>query len=129
MSYFSFHSGISWMGVSKSNYWFGNCSLIGVVMYLIFGLINWESLNRNTNWSVILLFGAAVSMGSQMESTGAALWVAENIMEVLKGITPNIEILRWFVAVFLTGILTNFVSNAAAVAVNAPIVLNMGGAL
>ena len=41
--------------------------------------------------------------------------------------TPNIEILRWFVAVFLTGILTNFVSNAAAVAINAPIVLNMGG--
>lgn len=105
----------------------GIVALIGVVLYLIFGLINWESLNRNTNWGVILLFGAAVSMGSQMESTGAALWVAENIIEVLKGITPNIEILRWFVAVFLTGILTNFVSNAAAVAVNAPIVLNMGG--
>lgn len=105
----------------------GIVALIGVVLYLIFGLISWDSLNRNTNWGVILLFGAAVSMGSQMENTGAALWVAENIIESLQRVTPNLEVLRWFVAVFLTGILTNFVSNAAAVAVNAPIVLNMGG--
>ena len=105
----------------------GIVALIGVVLYLVFGLINWDDLNRNTNWGVILLFGAAISMGSQMENTGAALWIAENIIESLQKITPNIEIIRWFVAVFLTGLLTNFVSNAAAVAVNAPIVLNMGG--
>ena len=105
----------------------GIVALIGVVLYLLFGLINWESLNRNTNWGVILLFGAAISMGIQMKDTGAALWVAENAIAFLEKITPNIELLRWFVSVFLTGILTNLLSNAATVAVIGPIVLNMGG--
>ena len=105
----------------------GIVALIGVVLYLLFGLINWEDLNRNTNWGVILLFGAAISMGLQMKDTGAALWVAENAISALERITPNIDIIRWFISVFLTGILTNLLSNAATVAVIGPIVLNMGG--
>ncbi len=105
----------------------GVVALIGVVLYLVFGLIHWEDLNRNTNWGVILLFGAAISMGLQMKDTGAALWVAENAISALEKITPNIDILRWFISVFLTGILTNLLSNAATVAVIGPIVLNMGG--
>ncbi|MEE9573934.1 MAG: DASS family sodium-coupled anion symporter [Candidatus Neomarinimicrobiota bacterium] len=105
----------------------GVVALIGVVLYLIFGLINWEDLNRNTNWGVILLFGAAISMGLQMKDTGAALWVAQNVISALENITPNIDILRWFISVFLTGIFTNLLSNAATVAVIGPIVLNMGG--
>ncbi len=105
----------------------GVVALIGVVLYLIFGLINWEDLNRNTNWGVILLFGAAISMGLQMKDTGAALWIAQNVISALENITPNIDILRWFISVFLTGIFTNLLSNAATVAVIGPIVLNMGG--
>ena len=31
----------------------GVVALIGVVLYLIFGLIHWDDLNRNTNWGVI----------------------------------------------------------------------------
>jgi sodium-dependent dicarboxylate transporter 2/3/5 len=105
----------------------GIVALIGVVLYLVFGLIKWEDLNRNTNWGVIILFGAAISLGVQMKETGAALWVAEQAISGFKFITPNIEILRWFVAVFLTGVMTNLLSNAATVAVIGPIVLNMGG--
>ena len=105
----------------------GVVALIGVVLYLTFGLIQWDDLNRNTNWGVILLFGAAISMGLQMKDTGAALWVAESAISTLENITPNIDILRWFISVFLTGILTNLLSNAATVAVIGPIVLNMGG--
>ncbi|MEE9189765.1 MAG: DASS family sodium-coupled anion symporter [Candidatus Neomarinimicrobiota bacterium] len=105
----------------------GIVALLGVVSYLIFGLIKWEDLNRNTNWGVIILFGAAISLGVQMTETGAAMWVAEKAISGLKFVTPNIEILRWFVAVFLTGVMTNLLSNAATVAVIGPIVLNMGG--
>jgi sodium-dependent dicarboxylate transporter 2/3/5 len=105
----------------------GIVALLGVILYLVFGLIKWEDLNRNTNWGVIILFGAAISLGVQMKETGAALWVAEQAISGFKFITPNIEILRWFVAVFLTGVMTNLLSNAATVAVIGPVVLNMGG--
>ena len=105
----------------------GIIALIGVFIYLVLGLIRWSDLNRNTNWGVILFFGAAVSIGLQMKETGAALWIADSVIDLLKILSEDISILRWVVAVFLTGILTNLLSNSATIAVIGPIVLNMGG--
>jgi len=105
----------------------GIVALTGVFFYLAFGLIEWKEINRNTNWGVILLFGAAISLGIQMKETGAALWVAEKALITLEVIFQDVSIVRWFVSVVLTGILTNLLSNAATIAVLGPIVLDMGG--
>ncbi len=105
----------------------GIVALIGVVLYLSFGLVEWRELNRNTNWAVILLFGAAISIGFQMKETGAALWVATKMLDSLSLITPDVDKLRGITSVVLAAGLTNLLSNAATVAVIGPIVLNMGG--
>ncbi|MBH31379.1 MAG: anion transporter [Candidatus Marinimicrobia bacterium] len=105
----------------------GIVALLGVVLYLAFGLVEWQDLNRNTNWGVIMLFGAAISVGLQMKDTGAALWVATKVINMLRIVTGDLDIIRSFVSIFLTVGLTNFLSNAATVAVLGPIVLNMGG--
>ena len=76
---------------------------------------------------MIILFGAAISLGIQMKQTGAALWVAENALYSLQFIFQDVEIVRWFFSVVLSGILTNLLSNAATVAVLGPIILDMGG--
>ena len=62
-----------------------------------------------------------------MKQTGAALWVAENALNSLQFIFQDVEVVRWFFSVVLSGILTNLLSNAATVAVLGPIVLDMGG--
>ena len=105
----------------------GIVALSGVFLYLSFGLIEWQVINRNTNWGVILLFGSAISLGIQMKETGAALWVAEGTLHYLEIIFQDVAVVRWFVSVVITGILTNLLSNAATVAVLGPIVLDMGG--
>ena len=105
----------------------GIIALMGVFLYLLLGLIRWSDLNRNTNWGVILLFGAAISIGFQMKETGAALWIANSVIDLLKIISEDISVLRWIVSVLLTGTLTNLLSNSATIAVIGPIVLNMGG--
>ena len=105
----------------------GIVALSGVFLYLAFGLIEWQEINRNTNWGVILLFGSAISLGIQMKETGAALWVAEGTLHYLEIIFQDVAVVRWFVSVVITGILTNLLSNAATVAVLGPIVLDMGG--
>ena len=105
----------------------GIVALSGVFLYLSFGLIEWQEINRNTNWGVILLFGSAISLGIQMKETGAALWVAEQTLYYLDIIFKDIAIVRWFVSVVMTGLLTNLLSNAATVAVLGPIILDMGG--
>jgi hypothetical protein len=118
----------------NSAYWDGSpylglgiVALIGVFLYLSFGLIEWKDINRNTNWGVIILFGAAISLGIQMKETGAAEWVADQAIYGMQMIVDDVGFLRWFISVFLTGILTNILSNAATVAVLGPVVLNMGG--
>ena len=105
----------------------GIVALSGVFLYLSFGLIEWQEINRNTNWGVILLFGSAISLGIQMKETGAALWVAEQTLYYLDIIFKDIAIVRWFVSVVVTGLLTNLLSNAATVAVLGPIILDLGG--
>ena len=105
----------------------GIVALSGVFLYLSFGLIEWQEISKNTNWGVILLFGAAISLGIQMKETGAALWVAERTLQYLEIIFQDVGVVRWFVSVVLTGLLTNLLSNAATVAVLGPIVLDMGG--
>ena len=105
----------------------GIVALIGVFLYLSFGLIEWQDINRNTNWGVILLFGAAISLGIQMKETGAAEWVATQSINGMSMVIDDLGFMQWFISVFLTAILTNFLSNAATVAVLGPIVLDMGG--
>ena len=105
----------------------GIVALIGVFFYLSFRLIEWQDITRRTNWGVIILFGAAISLGIQMKQTGAALWVAENALYSLQFIFQDLDTVRWLFSVVLSGILTNLLSNAATVAVLGPIVLDMGG--
>ena len=105
----------------------GIIALIGVFLYLSFGLIEWKDINRNTNWGVIILFGAAISLGIQMKETGAAEWVANQSISIMSMLVDDIGFMRWFISVFLTGLLTNILSNAATVAVLGPVVLDMGG--
>ena len=105
----------------------GIVALIGVFLYLSFGLIEWQDINRNTNWGVILLFGSAISLGIQMKETGAAEWVATQSINGMSILINDLGFMQWFISVFLTGILTNFLSNAATVAVLGPVVLDMGG--
>lgn len=105
----------------------GIVALIGVFLYLSFGLIDWSEMNRNTNWGVILLFGAAISLGIQMKETGAAFWLAEKALLYIGVVFQNENIGRWFITVVMTGILTNILSSAATLAVLGPIVLDMGG--
>jgi len=105
----------------------GIVALSGVFFYLTFRLIDWEEINKNTNWGIVLLFGSAISLGIQMKETGAAFWVAESILNQLGKVFFDLDIVRWFISVVLTSLTTNILSSAATVAVLGPIVLDMGG--
>ena len=73
----------------------------------------------------MLLYGAAISLGVQMKDTGAALWVAQNFLALLEPFGINDGIGLWGAISLRTTVVTNTMSNGAAVAVLGPIVLKV----
>ena len=117
---------LGWIFLSPS-FGLGIIALSGVFLYLSFGLIEWQEINKNTNWGVILLFGAAISLGTQIKETEAGLWLANLTLKYMGIVINDQNIIIGFVSVVLTSILTNLLSSAATVAILGPIVLDMGG--
>ncbi len=103
----------------------GTVAIMGAAVFLIAGLVKWEEINSGVNWGVVLLYAAAISLGLQMKDTGAAKWVAETFMNVLAPLGAESGLGLWASISALTTLVTNTMSNGAAVAVLGPIVLNM----
>lgn len=117
---------LSWM-LFSDDYGLGSIALIGVSLFMAFGLVSWKDLSSGVNWGVVLLFGATISIGVQMKNTGGAAWLADQSVALLQTVIPSIGALRAIVAVALSGIFSNLMSSSATVAVVGPIVLNLGG--
>ncbi|MBL4906361.1 MAG: DASS family sodium-coupled anion symporter [Sneathiella sp.] len=114
----------SWVFIS-SDVGMGTIAILGAAVFLIAGLVRWEDLNSGVNWGVVLLYAAAISLGVQMQQTGAAEWIAENFLSILEPIGADSGVGLWAAVSVLTTAVTNTMSNGAAVAVLGPIVLKL----
>jgi sodium-dependent dicarboxylate transporter 2/3/5 len=103
----------------------GTVAIMGAALFLIVGLTRWEEVNSGVNWGVVLLYAAAISLGLQMKDTGAAKWVAESFIDGMRYLGAEDGIGLWTSVSALTTLVTNTMSNGAAVAVLGPIILNM----
>lgn len=103
----------------------GTIAILGAAIFLVTGLVRWEDINSGVNWGVVLLYAAAISLGVQMKDTGAARWLAENFLQLLTPLGAETGIGLWTAVSALTTLVTNTMSNGAAVAVLGPIVLKM----
>ena len=105
----------------------GIIALSGVVLYLITGIVTWEDLNKHVNWGVVFLFGATISLGYQINHTGAAQWIVNNLISLGENVLLSFPILTDGLVIIMTTIFANVLSSSATVAVLAPITLNFPG--
>lgn len=103
----------------------GTIAMIGTIAFLVLGLVRWEDINSGVNWGVVLLYGAAISLGIEMTETGAALWVATKFLNFLTPFGIDQGPSLWMAVSTLTSAVTNTMSNGAAVAVMGPITLEL----
>ncbi len=96
-------------------------SLMGAVSLFFFDLMDWDDVEEKVPWGIILLYGGAITLGVSLTKTGAANWIAMNIATLSGG---N-EILLMALLIVTGFILTNSMSNTAAVAVLLPIGLEI----
>ena len=94
-----------------------------LVLLNILGILRWKDIN-GIHWDVVALYAAASAMGYGLATTGAALWLASSFVSLLPEVFKNGTGLCISTS-FITGILTNFMSDGATVAAVGPITVPM----
>ena len=117
---------LAWVFLSEK-FGLGIVALAGVFLYLASGLVQWQEINQRTNWGVVLLFAAAISLGLQLKNTGAALWIAQQIIDLSGGLLERFAVAQYGVVIAFTAAFANFMSSSATVAVLGPLFMNFGG--
>ncbi len=101
----------------------GVIAIGGTAAFLVAGLVRWEDINSGVNWGVVLLYAAAISLGIEMKSSGAAEWVASSVIAGMQSIGAGHGLGFDTGLALLTIGVSNTMSAGAAVAVLAPVVL------
>lgn len=95
-------------------------ALLGVVIIVGTGLIKPREAYKAVDWSVIFLLAGLIPLGIAMEKTGAATFIANQLLSFSSSF-PNIITLGLFY--LFTALLTNVLSNNASVILMIPIAI------
>jgi sodium-dependent dicarboxylate transporter 2/3/5 len=102
----------------------GGPTLYAVMAMFLCRIITWDDIQEGVALDVVGLYAAACAMGVGLQFTGGALWLANTFVDLLPGFLARGDTLAVGIS-FLTGIMTNFMSDGATVAALGPIVLPM----
>ena len=103
----------------------GTIALTGVFLYILGGFVRWNDLSRHTHWGVIILFGATISLGTSIRSTGAALWLADQVIMLFGSMMDTFPFFSDLIVIMITTAMANILSSSATVAVLGPITMNL----
>ena len=96
-------------------------ALVSAGMLFVLRIVDWQSLQGYVNWGVLLMYGGAIALGKALAQTHALEWFARQVVD--PGASPfMVVVLMATVAI----ILTEGISNSAAVAVLLPIGYSLG---
>ncbi|WP_180899542.1 SLC13 family permease [Martelella soudanensis] len=97
-------------------------AVAGALLMILFGCLTLQQAARAFDRQIYLLVGASIAMATALQATGGAQLIAEGIVALGGGSSASVMIVLLFVGV---SILTNVLSNNAAVALFIPIGLSM----
>jgi len=113
---------VLWSTLS-SQFGMGGPVMLCLVLLNILGVLRWKDIN-SIHWDVVALYAAASAMGYGLATTGAALWLASSFVSILPEVLKS-GIGLCMSSSFISGILTNFMSDGATVAAVGPITVPM----
>lgn len=96
----------------------GTIGLLGVTAAFFLGIARWQEVEEDVNWGLFLMYGSSIALSSALRESGAANIVATALFS---GIQDPVIFLG--LAVIVTLLMTEIMSNAAAVGVVLPMAL------
>jgi di/tricarboxylate transporter len=105
---------------------FSSAMVIGALLVFVSRTITPEEAYQAMDWRIIVLIGSMIAFGAAMENSGAAGFLARNIIDYVGGAGPTAVLAAFF---FLTVILTQPMSNQAAALVLLPVAMQTAVAM
>ncbi len=94
--------------------------LLGALLAFVTRCLTPEEAYREVEWKAFLLIGSMLALGTAMEQTGTATYIADLIVSIAGGVNPLVILGAFFV---LSLLLTQPMSNQAAAVVVVPIAI------
>lgn len=95
----------------------------GAFAMVLLRVLSIEQAYRAIDWRTMVLIGGLIPLGVAMEKSGAAAYLAENVVSVVAGMHPLVVMLA---VAMLATLFSLFMSNVAATVVLVPLVIDMG---
>ncbi|MDQ7012102.1 MAG: DASS family sodium-coupled anion symporter, partial [Mariprofundaceae bacterium] len=99
-------------------------ALISVVLMFSLRLVSWKDAQEDVNWGVVMMYGGAIAVAKALTVTGAGAWIADKVL--LEGLSPGLLLMLFAIVTLL---MTEGISNAAAVAILLPVAIPVGTAV
>ncbi|MBE7432621.1 MAG: anion permease [Anaerolineales bacterium] len=93
-----------------------------VLLMVLTRIVNLREAYESVDWSIIILLGAMIPVGTALETTGGAKLIAESILQVSAGLPPAAALI---IVLVVTMFLSDLVNNAVAVVLMAPIAIGI----
>jgi di/tricarboxylate transporter len=96
--------------------------MTGAVGMLLTGVLSMDEAYQSVNWKTIFLMACLIPLGWAVDATGAAAWVAQELLRVLGDVHPW---MLQFAIALLTSFFTVVMSNVGATVVMVPLAINV----
>ncbi len=97
-------------------------SFLAVGLCLLMGCLNINQAIRAVDMRIVLIIGASLAMGTAMQATGGAAFIANELVSLTSGLQPIVILAIMFIAM---AVMTNILSNNATAVLFTPIAVNL----
>jgi sodium-dependent dicarboxylate transporter 2/3/5 len=104
----------------------GGPALLALVIPVVFKTTDWKKIINGISWDAWFMYCGALTLGALLKESGAALWLAQSFLAILGGVGLDQGFGLWVGLSGLSGLMTNFMSDAGTTALLGPIVIPMG---
>jgi len=104
----------------------GGPALLALVIPILFKIVKFEKILSRISFNAWFMYCGALTLGALLKESGGALWLATTFLDGLSHVGMDKGYGLWVGMSAFSGLVTNFMSDAATVALIGPIVVPMG---
>jgi len=104
----------------------GGPSLLALLIPVIFKTTDWRKILAGISWDAWFMYCGALTLGALLKESGAAMWLAQSALKIFSTVGMSSGFGLWVGMSALSGLITNFMSDAGTTALLGPIVIPMG---